>query len=112
MKPVRLNRKLTLETPESVADGAGGFTVNWVPLGEHWAEIRAGFGRETPQNFATISAVHYRIVMRAAPFGSPSRPRPEQRLREGNRVFLIQAVADLDPAGRFLTCFSFEEVAS
>lgn len=112
MKPVRLNRKLTLETAQRLSDGAGGFGETWVALGDHWVEIRAGIGRERPQDFATFSAVHYRIILRATPFGSPSRPRPEQRFREGDRIFHIQAVADLDPAGRYLTCYTYEEVAS
>jgi hypothetical protein len=39
------------------------------------------------------------------------RPRPDQRLREGARIFTILAVGDSDPTGRYLTCFTQEEVA-
>ena len=35
---------------------------------------------------------------------------PEQRLRHGNRLFQIEAVAERDPEGRYLTCFAYEEI--
>lgn len=110
MKTPRLNRKLMLETPQQVSDGAGGFAQIWVPLGSLWAEVRARTGRETAQSGAPISAMSYRIIVRAAPFGAPERPAPQQRLREGERVFLITAVADEGADGRYLTCFATEEV--
>jgi head-tail adaptor len=101
-----------LEGPDRVPDGAGGFREAWRPLGELWAEIRPGLGREVRQDFAVIAAMHYRVVVRAAPYGAPSRPRPEQRLREGARVLRIVAVGEHDPEGRYLTCFAYEEVAA
>ena len=112
MKNVRLNRRLILEAPQSQPDGAGGYSETWVALGEHWAEVQAGMGREKSQDFAVVSAVHYRVIVRAAAHGAPSRPTPDQRFREGNRVFRILAVADHDPSGRFLTCYTYEEVAA
>ena len=45
MSSPRLNRKLVLEAPERVSDGAGGFSEAWVPLGVLWAEIAARTGR-------------------------------------------------------------------
>ena len=48
--------------------------------------------------------------LRAAPMGSVARPRPEQRLRLGARIFTILAVAERDASGRYLVCFSREEV--
>jgi head-tail adaptor len=50
-------------------------------------------------------------LTRAAPYGAPDRPKPEQRFREGERFFVIQAVAEDDVDGRYLTCFVTEEVA-
>jgi head-tail adaptor len=107
-----LNRKLVLEAPQQVPDGAGGLTEIWVSLGAVWAEVKAGSGREVEEDFLTLSYVPYRITVRAAPPGALSRPRPEQRLREGGRIYRILAVADADPAGRFLTCFAREEEVS
>lgn len=107
----RLNRRLVLEAQQRLSDGAGGFTTSWQPLGTVWAAITARTGRETATAGAPISAVSYRIVVRGAPFGSPQRPKPEQRFREGERVFVIQAVAEEDADGRYLTCFATEETA-
>lgn len=112
MRTPRLNRRLELEAPQRVPDGAGGFAVVWTTLGTHWAEVRPGSGRESAGEFLTVSAVPYRITVRAAPEGSDARPRPEQRFREGGRIFRITAVTEHDPAGRYLVCFALEETTA
>lgn len=111
MKPFRLNRKLVLEAPERISDGAGGFTTQWQPLGILWASVTARTGRETATAGAPISSMSYRITVRGAPYNAPQRPKPEQRFREGERLFVIQAVAEEDSDGRYLTCFAIEETA-
>ncbi|RKF12963.1 head-tail adaptor protein [Roseovarius spongiae] len=111
MKRITLNRQLVLEAPERVADGAGGFDETWAPRGTLWAEVHARTGREMTGGAAQVSSTGYRITVRAAPYGAPSRPKPEQRFRDGARIFRIEAVADMDPVGRYLTCFAEEEVA-
>lgn len=105
-----LNRRLTLQERQNVPDGAGGFTVTWAALGTLWAEIKPGSGREIGDVEVKLSAVPHRITLRAAPPGSDRRPVPGNRLVEGARVFLVQAIAEADPEGRFLTCFATEEV--
>lgn len=112
MKSPVLNRKLVLEDPQQVPDGAGGFTTSWIALGEIWAALKAGTGRERDVEGMTASTIPWKVTVRAAPHGSPSRPRPEQRLRSGTRVFRIVAVAEADPDGRFLTCYAQEEVSA
>ena len=105
----RLRTALVLEAQERVSDGAGGFVDGWVALGTVWAEITAQAGRETAHQGAPVSRTGYRIVLRGAPFGSPDRPKPEQRFRDGARIFAIRAVAERDGAGRYLTCHCDEE---
>jgi head-tail adaptor len=112
MSDPRLNRRLVLEAPDRVPDGAGGYRQTWVPLGEMWAEVKPGMGREKPAGFAVISSVHYRIYVRGAPVGAPSRPRAEQRFRDGGRLYRIHAVTEHDPAARFLVCYAYEEGAA
>lgn len=107
----RLARRLTLEAREAVGDGAGGQAVTWRPLGEIWAEMTARSGREDVVGGAPRAVVSWRIVVRGAPVGAPSRPRPEQRLREGERVFDILAVAEADAAGRYLEILAEEGLA-
>ena len=112
MKAPRLNRRLTLEAPQRVADGAGGFSESWVALGEMWAEVAPRTGRERSVGGTALSSVAHRITVRAAPVGAPSRPEVNQRFREGSRLFLIEAVVERDPDGRFLTCFAQEETVA
>lgn len=106
-----LRRRMTLETPQRVADGAGGFTHSWQPLGAVWVDLTAQSGREVAAGAAALSHIAHRIVLRAAPEGSTMRPRPEQRLRDGGRLFIILSVTETDAAGRYLTCTTREEVA-
>ena len=47
MSMPRLNRRLTLESPGRVPDGAGGYEQTWTALGVVWAQLKARSGRET-----------------------------------------------------------------
>jgi head-tail adaptor len=110
MSAPRLNRKLVLEGAQRVPDGLGGFALAWVAKGTLWAAVEAASGRERAGESVTVSTVGYRITVRGAPEGAPSRPRPEDRFREGGRIFRITAVSEADAGGRYLTCFAQEEV--
>jgi head-tail adaptor len=112
MKTGHLNRKLILEAPERLADGAGGYSDGWIQLGEIWGEIVARTGREKQGEAVPVSTVGYRITVRGAPVGASNRPLPDQRFRDGSRVFRILAVTERDPDGHYLTCFAEEEVAA
>ena len=109
MRRPELTRKLVLEEAQRVPDGAGGFDQSWVALGTVWADIRARAGRESDQDHATVSRQPLLITVRAAPLGAVSRPRPDQRFREGSRTSRIQSVSEADPRGRFLLCQATEE---
>ena len=109
MKMPRLNRALVLETPAELGDGAGGYVLGWVPVGTVWAEVTPRSGRETAQSGAPVSRMAYRIIVRGAAIGSPERPAAQQRFREGERIFTIEAVAEHDAEGRYLACFAQEE---
>jgi len=107
-----LNRRLVLEAPVRLPDGAGGAIRSWSTLGELWAEVSPRTGRERAEAGAAVSTVGYRIVVRGAPVGSLQRPAPEQRFRDGARLYVIRAVTEYDASGRYLTCFADEEVAA
>lgn len=108
----RLDRLLVLEEPQRVPDAAGGFTETWVALGEVWAEVTARTGRGAEFGALQTGRVNWRIVVRGAPVGVPSRPQAGQRFVEDTRVYRIEAVAERDPQGRYLICFATEEVAA
>jgi head-tail adaptor len=108
--PVRLLRRLVLESAEMAPDGAGGFSVAWRSVGTLWADVTARSGREDFIDGALRPRVRYRILVRGAPLGAASRPRTDQRLREGARVFDILTVTEHDPAGRYLEILAEEGV--
>ena len=104
----RLSRQLVLEDPQRSSDGSGGYSETWIALGTLWAEVKALTGRVTGDS---LSLQRYRITLRASPEGAASRPRPDQRFRDGSRLYRIDAVAEADPDARYLTCFAVEEVS-
>ncbi|SLN54487.1 head-tail adaptor protein [Roseisalinus antarcticus] len=108
VRPI-LNRKLVLEAPDRSPDGAGGFAVTWVPLGQLWAEIDARTGAETKGPGAAMSRLRLKITTRAAPHGAASRPKAGQRLREGARLYRILAVGESDRWAQYLVCHAEEE---
>ena len=69
-------------------------------------------GRAKVQGGVDLSVQRYRVTVWATPVGSASRPRPDQRFRDGSRLFLIHAVAEADSDGRYLTCFVQEEAVA
>ncbi len=103
-------RPMVLEEAVEVPDGAGGRVLDWQALGTLWCELRAGSGAELRGEIVPEGRMRFRIFLRAAPQGSPQRPRPDQRLREGDRVFRILAVSEADAAGAWLICHASEEV--
>lgn len=109
MTTVHLNRRLQLQRPQRVEDGAGGFAVAWEDVGTLWAEVIPGQGRDRDGEEVTLASVPYRIHVRGAPQGSARRPLPGQRFRDGGRVFAIHAVTERDGTGLYLTCFAREE---
>ncbi|HUF88144.1 MAG TPA: head-tail adaptor protein [Thermohalobaculum sp.] len=105
----KLSQRLVLEAPERVADGGGGWQVTWSALGTHWAELRTMSARERMSGEREISRVTHRVTVRSAPVGSARRPAPQQRFRQGERIFAIRGVAEADHRGAYLTCW-VEEV--
>lgn len=93
-----LNRPMLLEQAVVTPDGAGGHSTTWQTLGTLWAQLTAGSGAEQRGTIAPEGAMRFRIFLRAAPQTSPQRPRPDQRLREGSRIFTILAVSEADPS--------------
>ena len=111
-KQPHLSRKLVLEDRVQTPDGAGGFTVSWVPLGELWADMRATRGNERVIGRRTVPSLAWRIRVRAAPVGAASRPKPEQRFVEGTRVFTILAISELAGSDLYLDCWAEEGTLS
>ena len=109
MKRPDLNRKLTLEGPYRTRDDTGGYMTTWSVLGTLWASVKAGTGRADDLAGLSGSPVRYKITVRAAPYGAPSRPRAGQRFKDGDRRFQILAVTEADGDARYLTCVARED---
>ncbi|WP_010138001.1 head-tail adaptor protein [Oceanicola sp. S124] len=106
----RLNRELILERPVRVADGSGGFESSWDALGILWAEVTPGNAGLRDRADLGAHRQILKIIVRGAPPGASNRPQPGQRFRDGERIYLIDAVQEDDASGRFLRCRAREEV--
>lgn len=102
-----LARRLVLEAAARTPDGAGGAALAWTALGTLWGAVAplppVGAGAEGTRDRRV------RVTLRGAPEGSPRRPAPGQRLREGARAWIIEAVEEADPLGRHLVALAREE---
>jgi head-tail adaptor len=102
-----MSRRLVLEAPERVPDGAGGYSESWVQLGHVWGTVAVrGSGREVDR----VARLRLAITVRAVPEGAAARPTAEMRFRDGDRLYRIEAVHEGDRRGRTLTCYATEEV--
>ncbi|MEM8756036.1 MAG: head-tail adaptor protein [Pseudomonadota bacterium] len=105
-------RKLVLEERARTPDGAGGVVEDWAPLGTHWAKIDATRAQERFVGGRQADRVTHIARIRAGGEGDPARPRPDQRFREGDRVFAIVGVAEADDQRRELICWLEEGTLS
>lgn len=101
----RLSERLVLETPLRAGDGGGGWQITWSELGTLWAELRPVRAEEALIGGREVARVTHRVTIPSAPLGSPRRPRPEQRFRQGARTFAIHAVSDADHRHGYLVCW-------
>ncbi|MBY6120121.1 head-tail adaptor protein [Mameliella alba] len=108
----RVNRRLVLEAPQRVGDGAGGFEETWTALGTLWAEVSPRTGRLARGETGEISIGGFKITVRGAPQGHSDRPGPGQRFRMGTRLFRIESVTEQEPSGLYLICECQEELSA
>lgn len=102
-----LTSKLSLEAQVRQPDGGGGWSTSWQALGSLWAEVRAVSGSERVHGDRAFGRVTHRLTVRAAPVGSPRRPRSDQRFVGGGRIFNVLGVSEARERG-FLTCWCEE----
>ena len=101
----RLNEVMVLEEHLPVPDGAGGDAPQWVAVCTLHVALRARAAAETETGESRYGVTAYRATLRYAPHGALERPRPDQRLRTGDRIFNILGVAEADDRKQWLTCW-------
>ena len=91
-----LNRRLTLEAPVEVEDGAGGVTRTYGAVSTLWAKVMPGSDSPDVTAGSLGATLRYLITIRMRP-GITVR----HRLREDGRIYRIRAVRP-SPDRRFL----------
>lgn len=99
----RLKRRLVLEQPTELADGAGGVTRGFAAVATVWANLEWLAGEERWRQDRPEQAGAYRITLRWR-----AGVTAGQRFRDGSRIFDIRAAGDPDGARRSLVCLTEE----
>lgn len=98
-----LRHRLTIEAPQRVADGAGGFVETWQAVADVWASIRPRGGGENLAGDRPSGHVTHEIWVRRRDIVTP-----RVRFRQGTRIFEIRAVLDVDERRRRFRCLCKE----
>jgi SPP1 family predicted phage head-tail adaptor len=87
--PGQLNRRLTLEAPVDIDDGAGGVIRSFAAVATLWAQVAPVAARGEVQAAALGGIVTHRIALR---YSADITLR--HRLRDGARIFRIVAMRE------------------
>lgn len=99
-----LRRRLEIEVAVDTADGAGGATRSWAPLGTVFGQIVPRRRRETVDDGRQVGVVTHLITIRWR--GDVSGGA---RFSSDGTTYRVLAVEDADPYRRFLDCWCEEE---
>lgn len=102
------SRRFVLEERSAAPDGGGGVSEGWRELGAIWASVEPGGAREVFSGGGPAAVATHRACIRYAPHGSAARPKPDQRFREGERVFAILGVTEENDRRARLICWLAE----
>lgn len=100
-----LRRRLLLEAPVEMPDGAGGRLTVFETVAAVWAQVEWLSGNERWRGDRPEQAASHRITLRWR-----AGVDTGQRLRDGDQVFDIRTVGDPDGGRRRLVCL-VEEVS-
>jgi SPP1 family predicted phage head-tail adaptor len=95
--PGKLNRRLVLEEPVIVPDGAGGVIRTYQTLAAVWAGLVPVSASNVMVADGAAVTVTHRITIRSGP-----EVTARHRFRLGARIFQVVALRDRDGDGRFL----------
>ena len=98
-----MRHRLVHETPVEAPDGMGGVVRVFLAVDALWGAIETS-AAPTVSADRPVAALTHRITVRA-----PAIIEPGDRLRLGERLFLIEALHDPDGSGRRLVCRCREE---
>jgi SPP1 family predicted phage head-tail adaptor len=104
--PGKLNRRLVLEQPVIVPDGAGGVIRTYQTLATVWAAlVPVSANNVVVADGAGVTVTH-RIIIRSGP-----EVTTRHRFRFGARVFQVIALRDRDGEARFVDIEAEERTA-
>ena len=89
--PARFNRRLSLQAPVEIADGAGGVNRTYEQVMELWGEVTPVTSRGNVDADRLGASVTHRIVIRA-----PRALSTRHRFADGPRSYRIVSFRDSD----------------
>ncbi|MEC9346064.1 MAG: phage head closure protein [Pseudomonadota bacterium] len=64
VQPGQIDQRITIQSENSTADGAGGFVLAWSDVATVWAMVEPLTGREREEAGRLEGAVRYRVTVR------------------------------------------------
>lgn len=99
-----LNKRVTLQTVGTSADGRGGVSETWSDTVTLWAHVEELSGSETFEAQQIASNLTHRVTLRYR-----TSVTPQQRLKYGTRILKIQSIRNPDQRNEMLELFCSEE---
>ncbi|WP_298433158.1 head-tail adaptor protein [uncultured Jannaschia sp.] len=87
-------RRLEHLVPVRVPDGGGGILRSWDARGVIWGRIQMRSGGLKATEFGRAPRLGVKIRTHHLPQGHPARPEMGHRLRDGTRLYEVEAVHD------------------
>lgn len=99
MNPGKLNKKITIERPVSIANGQGGRVKTWEPVCETWASFKAPKLQVDIVQGGLASVIMHEITIRACDGVSPGC-----RVVEGDGTYRVTGIWIRDKRYMALIC--------
>lgn len=104
MRAGELRKRITIEQPSRVADGAGELVPGWTLYGVVWAAVEPLSGSEKIQAQQVNANVNIRVTIRYL-----AGVIPAMRARFGTRTFQIVSVQNIEERNREMDLLCVEE---
>jgi SPP1 family predicted phage head-tail adaptor len=103
MRPGKLRHRIIIQSLQKVDDGGGGYTEDWVNIGNVWASVQPLQGRELFQAQQVQAELSHKVRIRYREGIVPS-----MRVVFNNRIMEIQSVINIDEANREIELLCIE----
>lgn len=98
----KLNRRVTVQKPDSVLDEYGQPSTGWVNIATVWANIKPVSGREKMRAMAMEATLTHTVMVRYRPDLLPEVDADTWRILYGTKVLDVTSAVDLNDERKYI----------